>query len=228
VLQTLRYCKSLKDPGSLGALMCLFTALFAAPSVHADQRRTCGIGISLQLSDAYEVLPQENSSVPCRVRHVTRGLPTFNVIMMPGVGPHASRRSEREFSATLLDSYRNVGLTDATLNDGRYVHVGGREAFKATITYSNQALRMRSIVVAFEGVLESYILTATQTEADFLGSEADIEQVVSSIQLPALPEEQREADRPVPRPLIIPWLFAFAVAGFLWWRAKKRAQLPPD
>jgi hypothetical protein len=120
----------------------------------------CGVrtGITLPLSDTWQISQISYPSLLCAFRNKNGGFPTLNIVQ--DAAPGASPRPGVLARETLVkNEYQKVGLTDAVVSDSHTEPLGTLEAFHTTARYMNQGIPMESLIMIVD--LPDRTLTVT-------------------------------------------------------------------
>ncbi len=171
------------------ALLCatLWAITFASNPLQssAETRPTvCGgkDEVSLQLDDSWGKISVAHPSVLCAFRRKIGGFPTATITEESRVSSHGT---ESDFwrAESIVQSYHQVGLTDARISEARTVTSQGQRTFLAVVSYTNLGTNMTAIIAIADGSSRTFTLTLLDTSERFLTSKTQLEGIASSFRI---------------------------------------------
>ncbi|MCB0332994.1 MAG: hypothetical protein KDD55_05805 [Bdellovibrionales bacterium] len=175
--------------------------------------------LSLHYPDSLISLPPPIPQSLLFLRHKDALHPTFNIVSQPRPTKE-SKKSLKKQVRQLLNSYREVGLTDTKLIDYHEISVSGHEALSASLRFSQGEVAFRSNVTVIPLQSNELIFTYIDRYDDYEKNGALWKLLLSSI---SLPQElsQPEKIKAAPSNTLL-WNSLAAILGlfavFLMWR----------
>lgn len=147
--------------------LTISVAVWVAPnSVFAETFTSTEHKFSFELPQGFEAKKDPAPGVSVLVFNKSQNFPTFNVIIRPGPYPGTALTEDMR-TQQIVDSYKEVGISDAKPISGDTSLLGSHGIFSAEIAYNSQGREMISSVDIIPGNQQHYILTFIDLKASY-------------------------------------------------------------
>jgi hypothetical protein len=172
-------------PG-ITVMVVLAAVAFIAHPAAAQSRHYTSPSHDLQLSYPEAMVEYTPESLPGGVllalKDAKNTYPTFNLLLVPEKYGLAGDNLHRQTGA-ILESYKQVGILDATSSSEDNVTVSGRSAFRTLMRYKNRGQDFVSAVTIVPNAASHLILTFTDRATDFPAHAAYEQEIRASLAL---------------------------------------------
>lgn len=176
-----RFSRFLGRFAPLQLLLALIAPLSAVSFGHAQPApRPCGaqLGLTIVLSSSWEQVSVNHPDVVCAFRSKGGGFPTLTVTR-EAPSSAASRRSVERRLATVTESYRAIGLSDARVKRV-YQGYAPEEPLQLLLEYTTNSTPMSALIKVVDAQSGTFVLTALDRTNDIAASLPESETIAAS------------------------------------------------
>lgn len=142
------------------AAAALITVLYAKSEAGAEPHiiEINRHSLRIALPDGWSELPSPHREVTVLLRYGAGPFPTFNIVTVPGSYNTSAQSLEAQTKA-ILDSYRGVGILDASVAKTEFIELNGRSCVSAQLQYTHSARALEAFVTICTALNRHYVLT---------------------------------------------------------------------
>jgi hypothetical protein len=176
------------------ALLFSTKTLAVVPEIGVTSR--CGNSeLSLAVPEEWELTETQFAAVQCAFRGPGSGYPNVNVIREPYSKSDSALPLNRRVG-DIIQSYKSIGLTDATPKKQEIVLISGVEVLEVTISYTSLERSMVAVVAIFPRENHLFTMTILDQQEAFRLSEPTARAIVRSVTFRELPPPLPPASTP--------------------------------
>ena len=173
--------KNLKISAKIAFFAFIALNWFAPFISRAEHFESLKDKFSLEYDPVFTPTPVEQYNVGIALRHKETAYPTFNVIIEAGYVDISASNKDKE--KAFLDSYRSVGITNASVISSENQIVNNSPCFTAEISYKLGNADLISKVSLFNSSERHYILTYIDTAEGYKSSKHFADNIISSFKI---------------------------------------------
>ena len=155
----------------VGTAIVLLVVLSGLPAVAENIIERVAEGFSMRVPEGFVETESTHPKIALFLVSTSAAFPTFNVLLEPG-SYSAADYDLATHEKTTLDSYREVGITDAKVVARSMMPFGSGNAPTIDIEFLSGGAALTASVTTVVGTTSKYHLTYLDTEPEFAGRRA--------------------------------------------------------